>query len=76
MDLVTCADGGGEDLPAAAPALWALVPDVPDPASMTLLVLALATAAGPTLSTENYRLVQACYQQLTRWSAQTLGIIP
>ncbi len=69
MDLVTCVDGGVEDLTAAAPALWALVPDVPDPASMALLVLALATAAGPTLSPEQDRLVHACYQQLTQRGA-------
>jgi len=69
MDLVTCATGGAEDLPDAAPALWALVPNVPDPASMVLLVLALATAAGPTLPAEARRLVQDRYGQLTATGA-------
>ncbi len=69
MDLVTGATGGAEDRPDAAPALWALVPDVPDPASMVLLVLALATAAGPTLPAEVRRLVQDCYGQLTATGA-------
>jgi len=65
MDLVTCTTGGAEDPPDAASALWALVPDVPDPASMVLLVLALTTAAGPTLPAEARRLVQDRYRQLT-----------
>ncbi len=65
MDLVTCATGGAEDLPDATPALWALVPDVPDPASMVLLVLTLARVAGPTLPAEARRLVQDRYRQLT-----------
>jgi len=69
MDLVTGATGGAEDRPDAAPALWALVPDVPDPASMVLLVLALATAAGPTLPAEVRRLVQDRYRQLTATGA-------
>ncbi len=65
MDLVTWATGGVEDLSDATPALWALVPDVPDPASMVLLVLALATVAGPTLPAEARHLVQDRYWQLT-----------
>ncbi len=65
MDLVTCATGGADDLPDATSVLWALVPDVPDPASMVLLVLALASAAGSTLPAEARRLVQDRYQQLT-----------
>ena len=65
MDLVTWATGGVEDLSDATPALWALVPDVPDPASMVLLVLALATAAGPTVPAEARHLVQDRYRQLT-----------
>jgi len=69
MDLVTGVTGGAEDRPDAAPALWALVPDVPDPASMVLLVLALATAAGPTLPAEVRRLVQDRYGQLTATGA-------
>ncbi len=59
MDLVMCATGGAEALPNAAPVLWALVPD---PASMVLLVLALTTAAGPTLPAEARRLVQDRYR--------------
>jgi len=66
MDLVTCATGGVEDLSDATPALWALVPNAPDPASMVLLVLALATAAGLTLRAEACRLVQDRYRQLTQ----------
>ncbi len=66
MDLVTGATGRAEDRPDAAHALWALVLDVPDPASMVLLVLALATAAGPTLPAEARRLVQDRYRQLTQ----------
>ena len=48
MDLMTCAPGGAEERPDAASALWTLVSDVPDPASMVLLVLAL-TAPGPAV---------------------------
>ncbi len=69
MDLVNCAAGGAEDLPGAAPALWVLAPDVPDPASMVLLVLALAPAGGSSLPTEARRLVQARYRQFTQHGA-------